>query len=381
MKLGDDHNDYEPFKSTDNPEEMEILKLDKAAHLEDEYIGTWHLGKLEYQVNSDSFLHSKGNRCAVRNIVKFHGFMTEDDSIDRNECTTLYAKTPLELQQMEDRTGHYTDASIMDCEMPERVIFPQEGNYQVVKDICVDREIKCSIENCELDHNVISCLLNSDADTDIELTNEAPKATVASSISNASESFLDHDCIKDAVEQCGSMNFSMELNGDFDARTGQRGEQKDHKFQVPNMATEVASKTEIETKSITHDCDSLVTRISGREKTPGIADYQPPLETGNLSEVENGISEKLMTSSQAYDHGESSFSAVGPLSGSIAFSGPMSYSGSISLRSNSSNSVRSFAFPVLSSEWNGSPVRMMEADRRHLKKHRCWRTGFLCCKF
>ncbi|KAL7223172.1 hypothetical protein ACSBR1_024777 [Camellia fascicularis] len=341
MKLGNDHNDYELFKSNDNPEE-----LDKAAHLEDEYIGTWHLGKQEYQVNSDSFLHSKGNRCAVRNIVKFHGFMTQDDSIDRNESTTLYAKTPLELQQREDRTGHYTDASIMDCEMPERVIFPQEGNYQVVKDICVDREIKCSIETCELDHNVISCLLNSDADTDIELTKEAPNAAAASSVSNASESFPDHDCIKDAVEQCGSMKFSMELNGDFDARTGQRGEQKDHKFQFLNMATEVASKTEIETKSITHDCDSLVTRISGREKNPGIADYQPPLETANLSEVENGISEKLMTSSQAYDHGESSFSAVGPLSGSIVFSGPMSYSGSISLRSNSSNSVRSFAFPV-----------------------------------
>ncbi|GMP33221.1 hypothetical protein CsSME_00006638 [Camellia sinensis var. sinensis] len=312
LYVGNDHNDYELFKSNDNPEEMEILKLDKAAHLEDEYIGTWHLGKQEYQVNSDSFLHSKGNRCA-------------DDSINRNECTTLYAKTPLELQQREDRTGHYTDASIMDCEMPERVIFPQEGNYQVVKDICVDREIKCSMENCELDHNVIS-------------------SATASSISNASESFPDHDCIKDAVEQCGSMKFSMELNGGFDARTGQRGEQKDHKFS--NMATEVASKTEIETKSITHDCDSLVTRINGRQKNPGIADYQPPLETVNLSEVENGISEKLMTSSRAYDHGESSFSAVGPLSGSIAFSGPMSYSGSISLRSNSSNSVRSFAFPV-----------------------------------
>ena len=40
MKLGNDHNDYELFKSNDNPEEMEILKLDKAAHLEDEYIET-----------------------------------------------------------------------------------------------------------------------------------------------------------------------------------------------------------------------------------------------------------------------------------------------------------------------------------------------------
>ncbi|KAM1214674.1 hypothetical protein ACFX2I_011168 [Malus domestica] len=77
--------------------------------------------------------------------------------------------------------------------------------------------------------------------------------------------------------------------------------------------------------------------------------------------------------------GESSFSAAGHFSNFIA-SGP--YSGNVSLRSESSTtSTRSFAFPVLQSEWNSSPVRMAKADRRHLRKHRGWRGCFLCCRF
>ncbi|CAJ1931821.1 unnamed protein product [Sphenostylis stenocarpa] len=80
--------------------------------------------------------------------------------------------------------------------------------------------------------------------------------------------------------------------------------------------------------------------------------------------------------------GESSFSAIGPMSGRISYSGPVPYSGSISLRSDSSTtSTRSFAFPIIQSEWNSSPVRMAKADRRLHRKQRCWRVGFLCCKF
>ncbi|XP_048318455.2 uncharacterized protein LOC107408546 [Ziziphus jujuba] len=83
-----------------------------------------------------------------------------------------------------------------------------------------------------------------------------------------------------------------------------------------------------------------------------------------------------------YGQGESSFSAAGPLSSLINFSGPIAYSGNISLRSDSSTtSTRSFAFPVLQSEWNSSPVRMAKADRRNFRKHRGWRQGLLCCRF
>ncbi|KAI3817122.1 hypothetical protein L1987_10911 [Smallanthus sonchifolius] len=80
--------------------------------------------------------------------------------------------------------------------------------------------------------------------------------------------------------------------------------------------------------------------------------------------------------------GESSFSVAGHVSEHIAYSGPMAFSGSTSLRSESSTtSTRSFAFPILQNEWNSSPVRMAKADRRRLQKHRGWRHGILCCRF
>ncbi|KAL1568532.1 hypothetical protein AAHA92_00140 [Salvia divinorum] len=85
-----------------------------------------------------------------------------------------------------------------------------------------------------------------------------------------------------------------------------------------------------------------------------------------------------VVSLRRYEPGESSFSA----DSYIAYSGPIAFSGNVSLRSDgSATSGRSFAFPVLQSEWNSSPVRMTEAERRRFRKHKCWRSGLLCCRF
>ncbi|KAH6823133.1 18S pre-ribosomal assembly protein gar2-like protein [Perilla frutescens var. hirtella] len=71
------------------------------------------------------------------------------------------------------------------------------------------------------------------------------------------------------------------------------------------------------------------------------------------------------------DLGETSFSAASM----ITYSGPIAFSGSLSHRSDgSTTSGKSFAFPVLQSEWNSSPVRMAKADRRHFRKHKGWRS-------
>lgn len=72
-------------------------------------------------------------------------------------------------------------------------------------------------------------------------------------------------------------------------------------------------------------------------------------ETQNMPIVEDVISGSQPVSSRfQYGLGESSFSASsGPLPSHINFSGPIPYSGNISLRSDSSTtSTRSFAFPV-----------------------------------
>ncbi|KAM4121322.1 hypothetical protein ACJW30_03G199500 [Castanea mollissima] len=133
------------------------------------------------------------------------------------------------------------------------------------------------------------------------------------------------------------------------------------------------------------------TNVSGRKLS--LENGDNGLETKKMSELENGISDTQTVSRQlqhgqgevsfsAAGQGEESFSAVGTLSSLINFSGPVTNSGSISLRSDSSTtSTRSFAFPVLQSEWNSSPVRMAKADQRCFRKHRGWKQGLLCCRF
>ncbi|KAG8064885.1 hypothetical protein GUJ93_ZPchr0004g39349 [Zizania palustris] len=79
---------------------------------------------------------------------------------------------------------------------------------------------------------------------------------------------------------------------------------------------------------------------------------------------------------------ESSFSGPSITSGPLTPSGHIPYSGNISLRSDSSTtSTRSFAFPVLQTEWNSSPVKMAKANRRRLRRDRGWGYRILCCKF
>lgn len=79
-------------------------------------------------------------------------------------------------------------------------------------------------------------------------------------------------------------------------------------------------------------------------------------------------------------HEESSSLGVASLLG-LTTSGHIPYSGNLSHRSDSSTtSTHSFAFPILQSEWNSSPIKMAKADRRHLRKHR-WKTILICCKF
>ncbi|MCO5580652.1 hypothetical protein L7F22_034522 [Adiantum nelumboides] len=62
----------------------------------------------------------------------------------------------------------------------------------------------------------------------------------------------------------------------------------------------------------------------------------------------------------------------------ISYTGPVAYSGSISNRSDSSTSTRSFAFPILASEWNASPVKMHAPDPQFFRQQRKWHLCSCC---
>ncbi|KAI8543145.1 hypothetical protein RHMOL_Rhmol08G0194900 [Rhododendron molle] len=274
---------------------MEEFKLEKETCLEDENIGNWQ----ENQVNSDS------------------------------------------------------DASFVDCEMPELAIFELESEYQIVKDICIDREIpspaRCSVENCELDHSIISCLLNSDIETDVKSTEKA--LTRVSSISNSSDFLSEHvkHCDSNEDSTCSRFPLVAELDAQISNSNGDGVEPKYNKVPIEGSISTATESDQVEARSFTYDCGpSLSTINTGNKEIPGITE----------------------------DHEQSSYAAPGPVLG------PITKSGSVSFRSNSCNSTRSFTFPVLAWEWNDSPERMLEAKRKVFKKHRRWKSVVsLCCKF
>ncbi|XVF43288.1 hypothetical protein PTKIN_Ptkin02bG0028000 [Pterospermum kingtungense] len=146
-----------------------------------------------------------------------------------------------------------------------------------------------------------------------------------------------------------------------------------------SLVNEVSNNSKLETGGITFDFHSSALTSSEDECHHNL-DSQP-LETGSTSKLDD-TADPSFSSNLQRGNGECSFSASGPITGLISYSGPIAYSGSLSLRSDSSTtSTHSFAFPVLQSEWNSSPERMAKADRRHYRKHRGWRQGLLCCRF
>ncbi|GFY88766.1 18S pre-ribosomal assembly protein gar2-like protein [Actinidia rufa] len=150
-----------------------------------------------------------------------------------------------------------------------------------------------------------------------------------------------------------------------------------------NPVNNLSYNSKVERATITFDFNSTKSEASSRDKSTDDINHEQPLKIVNEPRHENGFSGNLEPINEVqHSQGESSFSMAGSMPGLITYSGSIPYSGSVSLRSDSSaTSTRSFAFPVLQSEWNSSPVRMAKADRRHYRRHKCWRHGLLCCRF
>ncbi|CAI9113373.1 OLC1v1013960C1 [Oldenlandia corymbosa var. corymbosa] len=144
-----------------------------------------------------------------------------------------------------------------------------------------------------------------------------------------------------------------------------------HKGIKPEVSNAVDStwKTGSVGESLGND-DDKSRNISTAEESPEAENGADMMKQPFLS---SSISHQA-TSGTA-DIGSSSFSAASTSSGRLTFSGSLQFCDNISLRSNSTTSTTSFAFPILASEWNGSPIRLTEIDRRkhrRPKKSTCW---------
>ncbi|XP_018501108.2 uncharacterized protein LOC108866617 isoform X2 [Pyrus x bretschneideri] len=299
-----------------------------------------------------------------------------DDS--QNMCAIRDAVTASDCAAWKDSARK----AAMDYDLPELVAFLQgSSNYQLFKDICIDKEVryedKCSAENCEFYHSSIAWILDSDPDSESESIRESLD-------SESSTSTDENDCKKDDLSNDHSIKKIISEKV-FLVRQGPSNAVLGANSMGLSITKAMGDNRRTSNASVKVDL----------ENTSGSAEFHASEMEDMLrhDSSQDGMSHGLAESSQRHQHcsGESSSSAYELPSGSISYSGgipgfgSVSFrSGSISFRSSSSTtSSRSFSFPILSSEWNGSPARMGSADHRqlHRHRHRHWGMRFLCCKF
>ncbi|KAF3438012.1 hypothetical protein FNV43_RR20768 [Rhamnella rubrinervis] len=332
--------DYKAFKFNEKNGDMKGAKDDKGTSTS------------ENLVVSDV----KNQGCgyaAIRNSLRATEDWEDEKDLHRRQTDALTDS------ERTVRKEYHTRNRDMEYELPELVVFLQESCYHFVKEICFDKEMpsqpKCFVENCELDHNTISCLLNSDAECKTE-----PAVNIlqpSSPISNGYKPEGEVDV--DAKDDISVDHFTKQIVPESLLLV--------RKVQKAVLADTMVPSTTEETE------EDIKTRKASISSTEELPPHNPDCQVVAPETDQDGIFQQCF--------GESSFHGACPFSGPISFSGPILSSRSISHRSNSTTSSRSFAFPILASEWNGSPVRMVKADRPPLRKQRGWRICFLCCKF
>ncbi|XP_027914355.1 uncharacterized protein LOC114173892 isoform X1 [Vigna unguiculata] len=286
----------------------------------------------------------------------------------------------------------YMVKTVTECEPHPEVCY-NESNYHVVKDICIDEGVlkkdnvvfvtpldekshdffpfeSCETKEKQKDNTTINVL-------SLTPTEESDKV---SANHNQHKDLMLTDVSGDVNKETPSLGGKVllqDLLTEDSASSDDKGEQMEPEAMLSSPSLSVAdgeSKKDNKPQEPA-DCGKEECSQAGSCKCAEIHHTSRPIEWKS--------DDQSVTSLIRHSLGESSFSAVGPVSGRISYSGPVPYSGSISLRSDSSTtSTRSFAFPIIQSEWNSSPVRMAKADRGHHRKQRCcWTGGFLCCKF
>ncbi|KAL9275711.1 hypothetical protein AKJ16_DCAP17225 [Drosera capensis] len=174
---------------------------------------------------------------------------------------------------------------------------------------------------------------------------------------------------------------SAENPGD-NARRSTSSETSSSQYMAEGSAPIVSSSdTNADSGRVTIAINPVLPEEEKEIRAPSVDEIHP--ETQPMTRHAEGNSgNKAYVTLEQHFLGETSFNAEMPPPSSITYMGPVSYSGNISLRSESSaGSARSFAFPVLQTEWHGSPVRMVRADQRRLGKNRGWLQAVICCRF
>ncbi|CAH8383454.1 unnamed protein product [Eruca vesicaria subsp. sativa] len=298
------------------------------------------------------------------------------------------------IQDTAANGGFYMDKNVTACNLSEIVVCYKENSYHVVKDICVDEGVlvhekflfgeKASMKSEGMvetkspeDRNgkVDGLELCNDPNTTNQDVEESSREECANAESSSSCNQEDLIVTREAKEEVATSENVLTLGGILSKEDGQ-------KHLNNNNNNSHRSDEQSPSQLQENEQRSLETKLEETEKPKRAEEKLSSVSTTTSQEpnmlVGDSLVEDKLSSSGC---GETSFSVAEAvsISGHISYSGPVVVSGRLSVRSDgSTTSGRSFAFPILQSEWNSSPERMAKAEKRRLKG---WREILLCCRF
>ncbi|ESQ32956.1 hypothetical protein EUTSA_v10004181mg [Eutrema salsugineum] len=279
----------------------------------------------------------------------------------------------LESKSLEDRNSKLDDSELCngtktnrDVEESSREEFADaEGSSNCNQEhLTVTREAKDSPTH-GVNHSEISHEIESDENS--------KKHEVATSENVVSECCLTLGDILSREDEQKHLNNNNSSNRREEHSPPLLQEMEKRSLETTPLETEEPKQAEEKLSSVSTTTSQEPNKTCNDPERPETENQQQP----KLRVEDSYEDDKLFSSG----FGETSFSASEPvsISGHITYSGPIAFSGSLSVRSDASTtSGRSFAFPILQSEWNSSPVRMAKADKRRQKG---WRHILLCCRF
>ncbi|KAL4036148.1 hypothetical protein IC575_004875 [Cucumis melo] len=309
---------------------------------------------------------------------------------------------PSESEASGDRMSRYSSKSSVkssiEDELPELVVFLQETNYEFVKDICIDEAVtsrqKCFKESCHTENDHVPCMLKYNAgETDAESTEESNDSD--STISSIESTQTLEENFNEVYEKQKVHSDAIDVPSEVP-----------RKKSVPKLFLD-RKVTGKKAASSTNSIAISLNKILDENRNKGKAVARSNIEHGknfcnsglSQSTIEGGSSNWTAGCGHCHDctmaeykdytpenetglYSSHCSSAGDPSLNSVRRPSMSSYLGSGSLRSNSStNSSHSFAFPILPTEWNGSPERMAKADPLQTRRRQLWRLCFPCCNF
>ncbi|CAH9128887.1 unnamed protein product [Cuscuta epithymum] len=303
--------------------------------------------------------------CSFKSIKnKFHVFPTKDDKKSQFHC--IAPKTDEEdALDKNVSPSDATDKSVIEHELPESIVCCKDEKCNPIRDICVDEGAHTV--------DIVDDVSGKEPFCDKLLLLEP------SSTQNSQSSLVSLNC---NGSTCGVLldkkppEDRILLDHNATSKTDESNE-KD----VPEFPeTCLVYSNMVESKStIDKNTTSVADRNGNENGCRQPQEFQDDVVPN--SEVKAKVNHSISGQQDKFaDGGEASFSGLSSLITS-SYAGLIPYSGSISLRSDSSTtSARSFAFPVIQSEWNSSPEKMKRSYKRSWKHMSCWRR-LLCCRF